>query len=433
MRIVLIEDSGTDQLAPVALLRPVFELICGRESLRRRLHRWFPGAELGAWIRPWMVDAYADENPNIHVNDSTWIQQGPLLLVNGRWLPERRLTQEDFAHHQAGFVNGIPVWMLISGQDLAELLQGDLQSSLAQFAKSQRTISAGGQLIQYPWDLVSQNATQLVRDFEDEGVSERPALDHVQILGNSTDVYISQQATIDPYVVIDTRTGPVSIDRDVRIQSFTRIEGPCHIGCGTQVFRALIREGTTIGEQCRVGGEVEESILHGYVNKYHEGFLGHSYVCPWVNIGAMTSMSDLKNDYSTVRVPLQGHPIETGLRKVGSFIGDHSKTALDSMFNTGSSIGIMTTVLPGGRLLPRHVPSFCSVVFGELRGDASLDASIETARAVMLRRGRQLSGPAEHLLRIMHQRTELERQSAFQRVEQSQGTSPIPRDVRATS
>ncbi len=433
MRVLLIEDSLTDNLAPVALLRPVFELVCGRESLRRRLQRWFPQAEFGAWIRPWLVDAYSEEYSQIHVNDPAWLRQGMVLLINGRWLPERRLTSLDFVTHQAGFLNGLPVWMIIPGTDLAELLQGDLQSSLAQYATSLRMIPATGEVIQYPWDLVSNNSRQLIRDFADEGVSQRPSLEHVQIQGDAADVYISSQATLDPYVVLDTRSGPISIDRDVHIQSFTRIEGPCHIGRGTQVFRALIRKGTTIGEHCRVGGEVEESILHSFVNKYHEGFLGHSYVCPWVNIGAMTSTSDLKNDYSTVRVPLQGQPIESGLHKIGSFIGDHSKTALDSMFNTGSSIGVMTMILPGGRLLPRHIPSFSSVTFGELTCDWPLDAAIETARAVMYRRGQLLTAHAERLLRIVHQRTELERQSALQRADDRQPGTVASRDVRTAT
>ena len=147
----------------------------------------------------------------------------------------------------------------------------------------------------------------------------------------------------------------------MKIQSFTRIEGPCFIGERTQLFRALIREGTTIGPVCRVGGEIEECIFQGYSNKYHEGFLGHSYVCPWVNIGAMSTTSDLKSDYSNVKVPLEGTPIDSGSPKVGSFIGDHVKTAINSMFNTGSSIGVMAMVLPGGPLLPKFIPSFSMI------------------------------------------------------------------------
>ena len=420
MRVLLFEDSNADNLAPVALLRPVFELICGRESLRRRLQRWFPDAEFGGWIRPWMVDAYAEEQPHLKINHLDWVRQGNVLLVNGRWLPERRLTALDFVTHQAGYVDGKPAWMLMPGDELSELLQGDPTTALTQFASSQRVIPTHGRWIQHPWDLVNQNAAQLIRDFADEGVSQCPKFDHVQVLGDSADVYISAQAEIDPYVVIDTRSGPVSIDRDAKIQSFTRIEGPCHIGRGSQIFRALIRKGTTVGENCRVGGEVEESIMHAWVNKYHEGFLGHSYVCPWVNIGAMSCTSDLKNDYSTVKVPLQGQMVETGMSKVGSFIGDHAKTAMDSMFNSGSSIGVMAMVIPGGRLLPRHIPSFSNVTFGNLASDWPLDSAIETAQTMMSRRGQALTRNAERLLRTVHQRTEQERQTALHRASRKQ-------------
>lgn len=415
MRILIYEDSRAELLSPISLLRPVFELVCGRDCLRRRLHRWFPDADFGAWIRPWLVDAYCEEQPSLAVNQFNWRGDGKVLVVNGRWLPERRLTALDFVTHQAGFVDGQPAWILIPGDELAEFLQGDLATSLGQYAHSQRSLPTNGCWIQHPWDLISQNSAQLIRDFVDEGVSQSRRLEHVQVLGDPADVYISAQTEIDPYVVIDARSGPVSIDRDAKIQSFTRIEGPCHIGRGSQVFRGLIRKGTTIGEHCRVGGEVEESIMHSYVNKYHEGFLGHSYVCPWVNIGAMSCTSDLKNDYSTVSVPLQGHMIDTGMNKLGSFIGDHAKTAMDSMFNSGSSIGICTMVLPGGRLLPRHIPSFSSVTYGELSCDWSLEAAIDTARSMMTRRGQTLTLNAERLLRIVHQRTDQERQIALQR------------------
>ena len=415
MRILLFEDSHAEDLTPIALLRPVFELVCGRDSLRRRLQRWFPEAEFGGWVRPWLVDAYSEEQPSLTINNLNWIRNGKVLVVNGRWLPECRLTALDLVTYQAGFVDGHPAWMLIPGEELGELMQGDPATALTQYANSQRGLPTSGRWIQYPWDLVYQNAAQLIRDFADEGVSQSPKLDHVQILGDPADVYISEQAEIDPYVVIDARSGPVSVDRDAKIQSFTRIEGPCHIGRGSQLFRALIRKGTTIGEHCRAGGEIEESIMHSYVNKYHEGFLGHSYVCPWVNIGAMSCTSDLKNDYTTVKVPQHGKMIDTGLSKVGSFIGDHAKTAMDSMFNSGSSIGVCTMVIPGGRLLPRNVPSFSSVTFGELAGDWTVDAAIEIARSMMNRRNQTLTLNAERLLRIVHQRTEQERQTAMQR------------------
>jgi len=131
---------------------------------------------------------------------------------------------------------------------------------------------------------------------------------------------------------------PVVVEEAVTVHSSTRLEGPCYVGRRTQLRAAQVRGGT-IGVECRVGGEFEASILHGHSNKYHDGFLGHSYVGEWVNLGAITSNSDLRNDYGEVFVPLQGDPIPTGQAKVGCFLGDHTRTGLGSMLNTGTAVG----------------------------------------------------------------------------------------------
>jgi UDP-N-acetylglucosamine diphosphorylase / glucose-1-phosphate thymidylyltransferase / UDP-N-acetylgalactosamine diphosphorylase / glucosamine-1-phosphate N-acetyltransferase / galactosamine-1-phosphate N-acetyltransferase len=142
----------------------------------------------------------------------------------------------------------------------------------------------------------------------------------------------------------------------VSVQPFTRIEGSCSIAAETQLFRANLRGCVTLEPTCRIGGEVEAAIIQGHSNKYHEGFLGHAYVGEWVNLGAITSNSDLRNDYREVHVPLQGDPIPTGQAKVGCFIGDHTRMGMGSMLNTGPSVGVMCNVLPAGILLPKHVP-----------------------------------------------------------------------------
>ena len=412
MQWFIYEDQFADYLSPIALARPVFELICGRESLRRRLQRWFPTKEWAAKVRPWLAESFSETHPQGKVNDLSHCPQVPTLMINGRWVPAGRLNADLVSLDHAGYVDGHLAWIALTPEEFGLLSDDDFETTLMTIARSRRVVEATGIMIQRPWDLVNQNGRQLELDFADEGVSQFPSFPHVQVLGDPADVYVAAEAIIDPYVVIDTREGPVSIDRNAHIQSFTRIEGPCHIGQATKVFRGLIGKATTIGAHCRVGGEVEESILHGYVNKYHEGFLGHSYVCPWVNLGAISTTSDLKSDYSNVKVPLQGELIDSGLYKVGSFIGDHSKTAIDSMFNTGSSVGVMTLVLPGGRLLPRHIPSFCNVSFGELANDWPLEKSIETARIAMSRRDCEFTEADERLFRKLYEMTADERLAA---------------------
>ena len=173
----------------------------------------------------------------------------------------------------------------------------------------------------------------------------------------------------------------------------------------------------TIGPNCRIGGEVEASIVHGYSNKYHEGFLGHAYVGEWVNLGAITSNSDLRNDYGEVFVPLGGDPVATGQAKVGCFIGDHTRTGLGSMLNTGTAIGVMCNVLPAGPLLPKHVPSFAAVLYGRVAPGFPLEQMFATARIVMGRRGKEFTEVEEHLYLDLYEQTRLERERAFQKAQ----------------
>src|SRR5439155_2723037 len=130
------------------------------------------------------------------------------------------------------------------------------------------------------------------------------------------------------------------------VTAFTRMEGTCYIGPGTQVMGAKVRGGTSLGTQCRVGGEVEASVVLGYSNKYHDGFLGHAYVGEWVNLGAGTSNSDLRNDYGEVTVAVRGERVRTGRNKVGCFLGDHAKSGLGALLNTGTTAGAFSNLLP---------------------------------------------------------------------------------------
>ncbi|MEP3478038.1 MAG: putative sugar nucleotidyl transferase [Fuerstiella sp.] len=416
MRWIVFEDSKADDLASIALLRPVFELLCGRKCLRERLQEWFPGSDWGALVRPRLAEVYQEQHPGVSVNRLSRITEFPTFWVNGRWMPDQTVNEIEVTADTAGFIDGELVWIALEPEESALLTDENRLETLQSIARLRRVVEASGELIARPWDLVNRNSKQLVLDFQESGCSQFPENAHVQCLGDPTDLYISELADVDPYVVIDVRQGPVSIDRDVQIQSFTRIEGPCHIGAGSRIFRALIHKGTTIGPMCRVGGEIEESILHGFVNKYHEGFLGHSYVCPWVNLGAISTTSDLKSNYSSVKVPLQGELVDSGLIKVGSFIGDHTKVAVDSMFNTGTSVGVMAMVVPGGRLLPRHIPSFCSVQYGHLSDAWPLEESLASCRIAMGRRDQVLTAGEEQLLRQVYEDTADERVAAMTRV-----------------
>ena len=291
----------------------------------------------------------------------------------------------------------------------------------------------GGEWIVHPWDLVARNGAHIERDFAEAGIAEvtNRHLTAMALVGPSNRLRIHDTARIDPYTVFDTTNGPITLGPNVWVQPFTRIEGPCSIAADTQLFRANFRGCVTIGPNSRIGGEVEATIVHGHSNKYHEGFLGHAYVGEWVNLGAITSNSDLRNDYGEVSVPLQGDPIPTGQAKVGCFIGDHTRTGMGSMLNTGTAIGVMCNVLPAGILLPKHVPSFTAVLYGRVEPGFTLEKVFETARTVMGRRGKAFTDLEEQLYLTLHDQTRLERERAFQRLrEHREDAWPVARGPR---
>ncbi len=274
---------------------------------------------------------------------------------------------------------------------------------------------APGVMIHYPWDLVEHNARQLQSDFEQRQrgrPSPMPA--GVAVLGPRDNLRLAPTARVEPMVVIDVTGGPVAVDEGAVVTAFTRIEGPCYIGRQTHIMSARIRAGCSFGPQCRIGGEVEASVIHGHSNKYHEGFLGHAYVGEWVNLGAGTHNSDLRNDYGEVSVPLLQTPIKTGLSKVGCFVGDHTKTGLGTLINTGTSIGVFANLLPAGTLVPKFVPPFSIWWKGKLQEAGDLNQLLATAGKVMARRGKTLTEAHMQLYQQLFDDTALLRLRAMQ-------------------
>jgi len=419
MKVCFWEDDSSSQFSPLTLARPVFELVCGRFSLRERLQRAWQLSEWGALLRPYLTAVYRESEPEARLNDEEWLDEGGILLLNGRWMPER-LTQLPCQPHQSAWVGEEPVALWLDEGEWSESSSASLRDRIRRIAEVRTRLEVGGQLLERPWDLVDRNPQQLVEDYPlGSFYSQRFARRSVEILGSETQLSVSPLADVEPFVVLDTRPGPISIEDGARIKSFTRIEGPCHVGRETHVFRGQLTAGTTIGPVCRVGGEVENTIMHGYANKYHVGFLGHSYICPWVNIGAQSGTSDLKFDYSNVRVPLDGDLVETNRKKVGSFIGDHTKTAVNSLFDTGTAIGVMAMVLPDGDLIPRHVPSFSRYWQGQILESWPLEKLFDIARTAMDRRGMEFSSTQEMLFRLLYAQTEEERRKALERRERS--------------
>ncbi len=384
MRVCLFEDRAA-ALEPLSWTRPVFELLCGLGSLGSKQIRHFAPCQSGVLLRPYLEDLYRLQHPGTPVNDLGWLRSGPAALVNGRWLPPSA-PAVDLGSPCVALVDDEVAYALVGPQQLRYCSPNTLEDCLETWKKVLPCRQAGGCLAAYPWDLVEGNARQLCEDlarFSRLG----PLPTGLGVVGPADRLHLEPTAQLEPHVVVDTRQGPVMIDAGAVITAFSRLEGPCYIGPGTQVFGAKIRAGTTLGPQCRIGGEVEASIVHGHSNKYHDGFLGHSYVGEWVNLGAGTSNSDLRNDYGPVSVTSDGQVMATGQSKVGCFLGDHTKTGLGTLINTGTNVGIFCNLLPAGRFAPKYVPSFTSWWQGSLQANAELEKLLATARTVMQRRG----------------------------------------------
>jgi glucose-1-phosphate thymidylyltransferase len=222
--------------------------------------------------------------------------------------------------------------------------------------------------------------------------------------------YTAENVTVGEHVVVDARRGPVFIEHDAAIGPFTLLRGPLLIGAGARINEhSALKDGTCIGHTCKVGGEVECSTLEPYSNKQHHGFLGHSHVGSWVNLGAGTSNSDLKNTYGQVNMQYHGEKVATGMQFLGCMIGDYAKTAINTSIFTGKIIGACSMVYG---FVTGNVPSFVNYArsFGQVT-EAPVEVMIATQKRMFERRGKTQSQGDVELLRQMYELTRAEREN----------------------
>ena len=416
MRICVYEDAACSNLEPLTLTRPAFDLRCGASTLLERQVRRFAASEVGAEVRPFLADLCRFTHPEMCVNDAAWLRRGA-AFVNARWLPAP--DSEPPRGPVVGVVGDRIAYVVPPEGETADAAPEGLSWRLEEWKRTLPHRPAGGSLIAYPWDLVEHNPEALRQDFLDWNAGHEPAPvpAGVVVVGPAEQVRIDPAARVEPMVILDATKGPVLIDRDALVQAFSRLEGPCYVGPYSHILGAKFRGGT-VGPHCRVGGEVEASILHGYANKAHDGFLGHSYVGEWVNLGAGTQVSDLRTDYGTVVFRVSGRTIDSGLMKVGAYFGDHAKTSINALLNTGTLAGPFGQFLANGGLLPRVVPAFCRVAHGRLQERTDLREMFDTAAVMMGRRGREWTESHAEFFLGLYERTEEERRQTLREADQ---------------
>jgi len=404
--ICLFEDEYSDHLHPLSLTRTVYDLRCGISLLREKIARRFPGSRLHLFCREYLVEVVREAMPGVPVNA---IPAENCLLINGRFILGEKFP----------IFNSREVIWKKDGEVAAAWITGNRLASLAEIKDGVIPTSwfddlpieeIDGTFIRYPWDLVHRNPEQIRKDFaffNRGGQILGKIYPNVTLL-EEKNIYIGAGAKIKPGVVLDAEDGPIYIDEGVTIMANASLQGPIFVGAKSTIkMGAKIYEGTSIGEVCKVGGEVEESIIHSYSNKQHEGFLGHAYLGQWVNLGADSNNSDLKNNYSTVKVYVNGEMIDSGLQFVGLTMGDHAKCGINTMFNTGTVVGVMSNVFGSG-YPDKFIPSF---TWGGIESMETyeIDKALEVARRVMARRKVALSIAQEKMLRQVFEMTVSER------------------------
>jgi UDP-N-acetylglucosamine diphosphorylase/glucosamine-1-phosphate N-acetyltransferase len=386
-------------------------------SLEEKLAAKIKPDDVAYFVPDYMAGYYRTQTER-PVNDMAALAGDDLFVVD----PLLKATNFEVPAKGASEVGldeqGQVLYARISKEDVRQFDGDDIEKFIGSAIASLPNVPCKLPAWQYTWDLVLANSEQITADFAAagrsgiEGMVEEP----LAIRGNKKDVYVAPEARVHPMVTIDAEHGPVYIDEGAQIQPFSRVEGPCYVGKNSILLGAKCREGNSIGPFCRIGGEVEESIIHGHSNKYHDGFLGHSYVGEWVNLGALTTNSDLKNDYSNVSVILDGRrSIDTGSTKVGSLIGDHTKTSIGTLLNTGSYLGAMAIIMATGKPLPKHIPSFAWFVEGIVTKGFGKGRLYDTAKTVMSRRGCTWSAAAEAMWDAVFEMTSAVRKKAVKK------------------
>jgi len=408
-QICLFEDQYVRRLLPLVYTRPAYDLRCGMLTLGEKLRRRYGAASYALHARPYLADALKERYPGVPVNSSA---EGGCLYLNGRLLASPDLVRSiPLEGPDALYVDGDV--LLAARISKARPFAGGMPEALTASAfPGIPTSGAKVLLIGWPWDLVGSNGKEIVADIAmlappAEGRNRGKVYPGAHLI-NPGNIVIGEGTSIKPGVVLDGENGPIWIGNNVTVFPNAVIEGPAFVGDRTLIkIGAKIYENTSIGEVCKVGGEVEGAIIHAFSNKQHDGFLGHAYLGMWVNLGADTNNSDLKNNYGSVKMVIDGATVDTGSMFMGLVMGDHSKSSINSMFNTGTVVGVSSNVFGSG-FPPKYVPSFA---WGGAEGMKTYDPekALDVARRVMGRRKMLLSAAEEKLLRTVFEMTKKER------------------------
>jgi UDP-N-acetylglucosamine diphosphorylase/glucosamine-1-phosphate N-acetyltransferase len=346
MHVLLFDDPAIrPHLLPFTFTRPVAALRCGILTLAEKWQRRLGAPTVGYLTQPYLQAKF----PAGEV-------AGPALVVNGAVCPDELLVRQVQALDpgQGLYCDDVLVAAHLSdASQVAELIQDGL--------REQKQVTEPVTVISRPWQLFLSNGAEIRRDFAllTQGRTSQPVGDAHTIVYAPENIFIEEGVKIRA-AILNAENGPIYLGKNVQVHEGAILKGPLAVGEGSHVnVGAKLRGDNTIGPYCKVGGEIGNSILFGFSNKGHEGYLGNSVIGEWCNLGADTNTSNLKNNYAPVRVwSHTAHRfVDTGQTFCGLMMGDHSKCGINTMFNTGTVVGVGANIFGAG--FPRQfVPSF---------------------------------------------------------------------------
>ncbi|MBZ0178592.1 MAG: hypothetical protein K8F36_04805 [Melioribacteraceae bacterium] len=400
---ILYEDHKISNFNPLVHLRPQFDLQCGALTILDKLKLRSDERNLALVVRDEMRKYTESLYDNIPVNRIP-TEYERRIFINSRLLLDNFVFNQIIQLDNNKALSSKGQILAFRNDDFSEneitsLMTPDFEASF--LTSDIHEIDA--ELLNYIWDLIYANGTQLDKDIKflvnsDKFSTEKIDQEFFKI--NEQLIFLGNNVKIAPNALLDASKGPILIDNDCEVMAGSVIYGPCFIGNKTKIKAgAKIYGPVSICSTCKIGGEVEDSIILSFSNKQHEGFLGHSYLGSWVNIGADTNNSDLKNNYGEITVVLDGKKINSGKQFLGLIMGDHSKTAINTQFNTGTIVGVSSNIFGTG-FPPKSIPSFAWGGYDDSKYD--IDKAIEVAEKVMIRRNKTLSIFETELLKNLY-------------------------------
>lgn len=411
---ILLFEYSTENLYPFNILHCGWEVRCGALRLFEKLEKIFPEKRIIYFAEQDKLNSFLAR----FKKQAQSITKENLLVLNSIVLPNRHFFEEleskysELAQKQgeksAVFVYGnYPMALYLKAEDIVNPGEFDkefLPVMMFKFANHFPKIELSNvKLINYLWDTFDLIGEEINNDAKLLESNFKPLSGSENFYAiNSDRIYVGENVKIMPGCVLDASEGAIILGNNVKIMPNAVVVGPTAILDNSIIkIGAKIYEKTSIGEYCKVGGEVENSVVHAYSNKQHDGFLGHSYISEWVNLGADTNTSDLKNTYSNIKVWLRNREVDTGRIFLGLLCGDHTKSAINTSFTTGTTAGICG-ILVEQDFLPNYIPSF---KWGGKKHNAvfKIDKALALARQVMARRAQTLLPEEEILIRKEYQ------------------------------